>query len=41
MKELDDRLFSSKLVSDLICGFGLIAPFHHYLRKARIQAQES
>jgi hypothetical protein len=41
MKESDDRLFSSKVVSDLLYGFGLIAPFYQYLRKVRMRAQES
>ncbi len=40
-KKIDDRLFSDKLVDDLIYGFGLIAPFYHYLEKVRIKAQES
>jgi uncharacterized protein (TIGR02453 family) len=37
-RKIDDRLFSSKLVDDLIYGFGLIAPFYHYSQKIRIEA---
>ena len=40
-RKIDDVLFSSKLVDDLIKGFGLIAPFYHYLEKVRIKTQES
>jgi hypothetical protein len=40
-RKIDDILFSNKLVDDLIYGFGLIAPFYHYLEKVRIKAQES
>ncbi|MFC1793700.1 DUF2461 domain-containing protein [Planctomycetota bacterium] len=32
-RKIDDTLFSSKLVDDLMYGFGLIAPFYHYLQK--------
>jgi uncharacterized protein (TIGR02453 family) len=39
-KKIDDTLFSSKLVDVLIYGFGLIAPFYHYLQQIRIKAQE-
>ena len=38
-RKIDDTLFSSKLVDVLIYGFGLIAPFYHYLQKIRIKAQ--
>ena len=30
-REVDDTLFSRKLLNDLKSGFGLIAPFYHYL----------
>ncbi|MGE5578057.1 MAG: DUF2461 family protein, partial [Syntrophothermus sp.] len=33
---IDDRLFSQGLVDDLVYGFGLIAPFYHYLWTIRI-----
>lgn len=32
-KKVDDMLFSSKLVDDLVFGFNMIAPFYHYLQK--------
>lgn len=32
-RKIDDALFSSKLVDDLIFGFNMIAPFYHYLQK--------
>jgi uncharacterized protein (TIGR02453 family) len=32
-RKIDDVLFSNKLVDDLSTGFGLIAPFYHYLQK--------
>jgi len=39
-RKIDEVLFSSKLVDDLSDGFGLIAPFYHYLEKVRIKTQE-
>ncbi len=30
-RNIDEPLFSGKLVDDLISGFGLITPFYHYL----------
>jgi uncharacterized protein (TIGR02453 family) len=39
-RKIDDTLFSNKLVDDLICGFGLIAPFYHYLQKIQIRAHQ-
>ncbi len=39
-RNIDDTLFSSKLVDDLASGFNLIAPFYHYLQKIQIKAQE-
>ncbi len=39
-RKIDEVLFSSNLVDDLTHGFGLIAPFYHYLEKVRIKAQE-
>jgi len=39
-RKIDDTLFSSKLLDDLIYGFGLIAPFYRYLQKIRIRAQK-
>lgn len=39
-RKIDDTLFSSKLLDDFIYGFGLIAPFYHYLQKIRIRAQK-
>jgi len=35
-RKIDDTLFSSKLVDDLAYGFGLIAPFYHYLQKITV-----
>ncbi|MHC4648028.1 MAG: DUF2461 domain-containing protein [Planctomycetota bacterium] len=35
-RKIDDILFSNKLVDDLIYGFGLIAPFYHYLQRIDI-----
>ncbi len=32
-RRIDDKLFSSDLVDDLKYGFGLIAPFYHYLQR--------
>jgi uncharacterized protein (TIGR02453 family) len=32
-RKIDDTLFSSKLVDDLISGFGLIAPFYNFLQR--------
>jgi uncharacterized protein (TIGR02453 family) len=32
-RKIDDILFSSKLVDDLVSGFNLIAPLYHYLQK--------
>ncbi|MHC4644984.1 MAG: DUF2461 family protein [Planctomycetota bacterium] len=40
-RKTDDVLFSSEPVDDLRHGFGLIAPFYHYLEKVPIKAQES
>ena len=36
-RKIDDTLFSSKLVDDLMYGFGLIAPFYRYLQKILIK----
>ena len=36
-KKIDDTLFSSELADDLMCGFGLIAPFYRYLQKIWIK----
>ncbi len=30
-RKVDNRLFSRELIDDLIFGFGLLAPFYHYL----------
>lgn len=30
-RRIDDSIFSRRLLDDLISGFGLIAPFYHYL----------
>ncbi len=35
-RKIDDVLFSDKLVDDLINGFGLIAPFYHYLQQIKV-----
>jgi len=32
-RKIDNTLFSSKLVDDLVFGFNTIAPFYHYLQK--------
>jgi len=32
-RKIDDTLFNSKLVDDLVFGFNTIAPFYHYLQK--------
>jgi len=32
-RKIDDTLFSSKLVDDLVFGFNMIAPFYHYLQQ--------
>lgn len=34
-KRIDNRLLSRELLDDLISGFGLIAPFYHYLWKTK------
>lgn len=34
-REIDDVLFSSKLVDDLSRGFKQVAPFYHYLQKIK------
>lgn len=38
-RKIDDTLFSSELVDDLMRGFGLIAPFYHYLQRIRLEGQ--
>jgi uncharacterized protein (TIGR02453 family) len=35
-RKIDDALFSGKLVDDLTHGFGLVAPFYHYLQRIDI-----
>jgi uncharacterized protein (TIGR02453 family) len=37
-RKIDDTLFSSKLLDDLIYGFDLIAPLYHYLQKINSRA---
>lgn len=32
-RKIDNSLFSSKLVDDLVFGFNMIAPFYHYLQR--------
>jgi len=39
-RKIDDVLFSSRLVDELVSGFSMMAPFYHYLEKVRIKAQE-
>ena len=34
-RKIDDTLFSSNLLDDLIYGFNLIAPLYHYLQKIK------
>jgi uncharacterized protein (TIGR02453 family) len=34
-RKIDDTLFSSKLVDDLIFGFNMIAPFYRYLQRIK------
>ena len=36
-RKIDNTLFSSRLLDDLIYGFGLIAPFYHYLQKIKLR----
>jgi uncharacterized protein (TIGR02453 family) len=36
-RKIDDTLFSSKLVDDLIDGFALIAPFYRYLQTIKLE----
>ncbi len=36
-RRIDNRLFSRELLDDLISGFGLIAPFYHYLWKTKVE----
>jgi uncharacterized protein (TIGR02453 family) len=38
-RKIDDTLFSSKLVDDLISGFNMIAPVYHYLQKITLGNQ--
>ena len=40
-RKIDDRLFSYKLVDDLIYGFGLAAPLYHYLQNITTKVQRS
>jgi uncharacterized protein (DUF2461 family) len=37
-RKIDNVLFGSKLVDDLMNGFGLIAPLYHYLQKIPVRA---
>jgi uncharacterized protein (TIGR02453 family) len=39
-RKIDDALFSSKLVDDLIAGFNMIAPFYHYLQSIISASQD-
>ncbi len=36
-KEINETLFSNKLVDELITGFNLISPLYHYLQKIKIE----
>jgi len=36
-RKIDNTLFKSKLVDDLIYGFGLTTPFYHYLQKINLR----
>ncbi len=38
--KIDDILFSSKLVDDLVSGFSLAAPLYHYLQKISLRNQK-
>jgi len=38
-RKIDDTLFSSKLVDDLVLGFNMIAPFYHYLQKIILEVK--
>jgi len=38
-RKIDDTLFSSKLVDDLVLGFNMIAPFYHYLQKIILEVR--
>ena len=38
-RKIDDRLFSNKLVDDLIYGFGLTAPLYHHFQKIIIKTR--
>ena len=40
-RKIDDTLFSSKLVDDLNYGFGLIAPFYHFLQRQVLRGKPS
>jgi len=40
-RPIDNRLFSGKLVDDLISGFGLLKHFFHYLWKIKLQRLEN
>jgi uncharacterized protein (TIGR02453 family) len=40
-RKINDRLFSNKLVDDLIYGFGLIAPLYRYLQKITIKTRST
>ncbi len=40
-RKIDDKLFSYKLIENLIYGFGLIAPLYHYLQKIKIKIRRS
>lgn len=39
-RKIDERLFSGRLVDDLMGDFGMVAPFYHYLQRALIRARE-
>lgn len=39
-RKIDDTLFSSKLVDDLIAGFNMISPFYHYLQRIISASQD-
>ncbi|GBE17693.1 hypothetical protein BMS3Abin16_00281 [archaeon BMS3Abin16] len=36
-RKIDKRLFNRELVDDLIFGFGLLAPFYHFLWKIKLE----
>ncbi len=39
-REINSRLFTRDLIDDLVSGFGLLAPFYHYLWKIRREAEK-